>query len=340
MRHLFKTGNSQSSLVHWRSMSARAQEAWLRRLGRRNSRFDLRTFASTAGSRDYRLYVPATGLRGPRGLLVMLHGCTQTAEEFALATDMNVQAEKHGLVVVYPEQTRSHHRKACWNWYRPGDQRRGAGEPAIIAELTQELMSEFAVDASQVFVAGLSAGGAMAAVMGRTYPDLFAGVGVHSGVPCGLAVNAFSALTAMKGHAGWASLFQRLTSEHPAMRTIVFHGTADRTVHPKNAEEIVAAAAPSTGTHEHQETVTPESGRSHSVSTTTAADGSSLSELWLIEGSGHAWSGGSPGSTFTDPFGPNASAEMVRFFLQGNQPEPSLSAQGRDVAVPSADAAK
>ena len=322
MKPLFKAGNSQGRFGYWRSMSASAQGTWLRSLGGRNSRFEARTFTGSAGSRDYRLYGPATGLRAPRGLLVTLHSCTQTADEFALATGMNAQAEKHDLVVVYPEQTQLHHRKACWNWYRPGDQHRGAGEPAIIAELTQELMAEFAIDPSRVFVAGLSAGGAMAAVMGRAYPDLYAGVGVHSGVPCGLAVNAFSAFSVMKGHAGWANLFQRLTSEHPAMRTIVFHGTADRTVHPRNAEDLVAAAAPDADTQERQETVIPESGRSHTVSITTGADGSSVSELWLIEGSGHAWSGGSPEGSFTDPSGPSASAEIVRFFLQEGQPKP------------------
>ena len=333
MRHLFKAGSSRVSLARWRAMKTNAQEAWLRSLGGRRSRFELRTFTGSAGSRNYRLYAPATGLRAPCGLLVMLHGCTQTAEEFALATGMNAQAKKHGLVVVYPEQPQLHHRKACWNWYRPADQHRGAGEPAIIAELTQHLMAEFAIDPRRVFVAGLSAGGAMAAVMGRAYPDLYAGVGVHSGVPCGLAVNAFSALSAMKGHAGWASLFQRLTSEHAAMRTIVFHGTADRTVHPRNAEDLVAAAAPNANTQERQEMVSPESGRPHTVSITTGADGFSLSELWLIEGSGHAWSGGSPESSFTDPSGPNASAEMVRFFLQEDQPKSRLPVPERETAA-------
>ena len=283
----------------------------------RRPRFERRRFEGSVGSRDYRLYVPATPPRGPRSLLMMLHGCTQTAEDFALATGMNLLAERHGLIVAYPEQTGAHHRKACWNWYRPGDQRRGAGEPAILAEMTRALAAEFGIGTDRIFVAGLSAGGAMAAVMGETYPELFAAVGVHSGVACGVAINLPSALGAMRG---WPALFQRAATGQAPRRTIVLHGTADRAVHPANAGRIVAAAASGIEAELRQETGTSAGGRPYTVTVATAEEGRSLSELWLIEGTGHAWSGGQPGCAYTDPAGPNASAEMVRFFLQGSRP--------------------
>lgn len=307
-------GRSGMDRARGASLAGRLGVAWP--LWRR-PRFERRCFDGSTGSRDYRLYVPATPPRGPRSLLVMLHGCTQTAEDFALATGMNLLAERHGLVVAYPEQTGAHHRKACWNWYRPGDQRRGAGEPAILAEMTRALAAEFGIGTDRIFVAGLSAGGAMAAVMGETYPDLFAAVGVHSGVACGVAINLPSALGAMRG---WPALFQRAATGQAPRRTIVLHGMADRAVHPANAGRIVAAAASGVEAELRQEAGTSAGGRPYTVTVATAGEGPALSELWLIEGTGHAWSGGQPGCAYTDPAGPNASAEMVRFFLQGSRP--------------------
>jgi poly(hydroxyalkanoate) depolymerase family esterase len=277
---------------------------------------ETRTYLGPEGTRTYRLYVPAMPPSEPRSLVVMLHGCGQGPEEFAHATRMSAQAEEHGLIVAYPEQTSAHHARGCWNWYRPGDQRRGAGEPAIIAGLTLDLMSEFAVTSDRVFVAGLSAGGAMAAVLGATYPDLYAAVGVHSGVPCGSAVDVVTALGAMRWGAGWTTTMFRSARDQGPVRTIVFHGTADGTVNPANAGRIVTAA---TGGLTHDlcdERGTVDGGHSYLVTLATGADGAALSELWLIAGCGHAWSGGSAEARFTDPAGPDASAEMVRFFLQ------------------------
>ena len=156
--------------------------------------------AEAAGTRRYRLYLPAS-LAGkpPRGLLMMLHGCGQTAEDFAVGTAMNRQAEARRLIVVYPEQTRCDNPATCWNWFRPGDQRRDSGEPAILAGLARHLQAEHGVPDGATFVAGLSAGGSMAAVLGATYPDVFAAVGVHSAVPQGRATDAFSAIAAMRG---------------------------------------------------------------------------------------------------------------------------------------------
>lgn len=319
MSRLSNTDGPGGSPSNRLSQSTATCQPRLRGLRRGRPRFELRTYDGSSGSRDYRIYIPGTPPLGARSLLVMLHGCTQNAHEFALATGMNAQAEKHGMILVYPEQTTSHHAKACWNWYRPRDQRRGSGEATILAELTQGLAAEFGIEPDRVFVAGISAGGAMAAILGEAYPDVYAAVGVHSGVACGLAVDLFSALSAMRGHVGWLNLLQRVSPDQRPMRTIVFHGTADSTVHPRNAKRIIAAAGPGIDTRVREETGTSRGGRAYTVTIATAPDGSTQSELWMIEGSEHAWSGGWTDDPYTDPAGPDASAEMVRFFLQGSR---------------------
>ena len=202
------------------------------------ARFEARSHVGATGARDYRLYVPASAARGARGLVVMLHGCTQTPEDFAAGTGMNALAEAHGLLVAYPGQTASDNPNACWNWYRPKDQARGTGEPAIIAGLTSAVADEFDLPTDRIFVAGLSAGGAMAAILGETYPDLYAAVGVHSGLPRGAASDVRSAFAAMRH----APAVGTPTPVGRTPRVIVFHGGADATVHPSNAAEIVARA--------------------------------------------------------------------------------------------------
>ena len=147
---------------------------------------DLR-YACAAGARGYRLHVPSSADAGMQGLIVMLHGCTQGPDDFAAGTGMNALAEQHRLLVAYPAQTGGDNAMSCWNWFRPGDQLRDAGEPAIIAGLTASLRDRYAVPRGRVFVAGLSAGGAMAAIMGETYPELYAAIGVHSGLAYGCA---------------------------------------------------------------------------------------------------------------------------------------------------------
>ena len=278
------------------------------------ARYEWRSHSGTTGSRDYRLYVPAALPDSPQGLIVMLHGCTQNPDDFASGTAMNGLAEQHGLIVAYPSQTRSHNAQGCWNWFRTGDQGRDAGEPAIIAGITRELISEFGVDHSRVFVAGLSAGGAMAAVLGEAYPDLFAAVGVHSGLPAGCASDVVSAFAAMRGEAERAPRPSEKGAKTP--RTIVFHGSADATVHPSNGNRIVTSARGGRrGAEVQQERGTSQGGRSYTKMVTEGADKVPSIEHWLIEGAGHAWSGGSKAGSYTDPAGPDASAEMVRFFL-------------------------
>ena len=279
------------------------------------AQFTSRSFSCAAGSRSYKLYVPASAPDRPHGLVVMLHGCKQHPDDFASGTGMNAVAETHGLIVAYPAQTVAHNASSCWNWFRPGDQMRDAGEPSIIAGITMELMSEFRLDRSRVFVAGLSAGGAMAAVMGETYPDLYAAVGIHSGLAYGSANDVMSAFSVMRGDASLVSPSKRRANVAHAVRTIIFQGAADMTVHPSNGERIAAAASPP-GADIVTRTKTGRSagGRTYRRTTVTDAHETPMLEYWLVEGTGHAWSGGHGGS-YTDPHGPDATSEMVGFFL-------------------------
>lgn len=271
------------------------------------------SFTCTAGRRDYRLFIPAPAPDGPNGVIVMLHGCTQTPEDFATGTNMNAVAQEHNLLVVYPGQANSHNASACWNWFNPADQRRGAGEPAILAGIAQEVAAQHGITARRTFVAGLSAGGAMAAVMGEAYPEVFAAIGVHSGIPTGTANDVLSAFAAMRGDGG-AGATGRTQGATARPRMIIFHGSADKTVHPRNADHIFAQAVGGIAAGAATEQGT-QGGRSYARKTVTAQDGTQTAALWLIDGAGHAWSGGNPGGSYADARGPDASAQMVRFFL-------------------------
>lgn len=281
-----------------------------------------RTHAGTAGSRDYKLYVPAGAHEGALPLVVMLHGCKQNPEDFATGTRMNALADKHGFLVAYPAQSPNANGSNCWNWFRPQDQRREGGEPAILAGIAADVMQAHEIDPQRVFVAGLSAGAAMAVILGRTHPDVFAAVGAHSGLAFGSAHDVGSAFMAMNGGrvsfggpaapAGEASL-------QAAPRTIVFHGDADSTVASRNGEAIFAqavAANEAAGPLE-KKAFARGTARGHDVTRTVYADatGHARVEQWVLHGGTHAWSGGSPAGSYTAPQGPDASAEMVRFFL-------------------------
>lgn len=273
-------------------------------------RWVARSHRCAAGARDYRLYVPASLNGGaPRGLVVMLHGCTQTPEDFATGTRMNDHAEQAGLVILYPEQTRAENAQRCWNWFRSGDQQGAAGEPAILADMAASVAAELGVPQDRIFAAGLSAGGAMAAILGAQRPDIFAAVAVHSGLPAGAARDVASAFAAMRGGPLGA---MPLNTPAPA-RTLVLHGTADQTVARANGAALYDAVAERLG---GTELVEPGlTGRPWRRSTRRDAAGRPLAELIEVEGLGHAWSGGDKAGSYADPAGPDASAEMVRFFL-------------------------
>ena len=288
----------------------------------RAGQFVSRSFSNAAGSRAYKLYVPKALHAIPMPLVVMLHGCTQSADDFAAGTRMNELAEQLGFVVAYPEQSQAANNTRCWNWFEPVHQKREAGEPSLIAGITRQVMRDQPVDASRVYVAGLSAGGAAAAVMGAAYPDLYAAVGVHSGLALGSASNLVSALSAMQGRGAQRSAQAGQTHAVP---TIVFHGDADRTVHPANSDAVIAGVG-AKGLKVATEQGRAAGGLSYTRATGTAADGQVMIEQWTIHGAGHAWSGGSTAGSYTDPRGPDASREMLRFFLMHGHGEPSRSA--------------
>jgi len=274
----------------------------------------VRRHSSAAGSRGYKLYLPASQSKGPKGLILMLHGCHQNPDDFAAGTHMNAMAEKHGLAIAYPAQTGGHNAASCWNWFTPGNQVRGAGEPAILASLARKLAKELGLGRDAVFVAGLSAGGAMAAILADVYPDVFSAAGVHSGLARGAAHNAISAISAMRTGDAPARARTAVAARSDPVRRIVFHGDSDGTVHPANAAAIVAAAM---GGNVTPSKVSKRSvrGRSYARSEFAGPDGVVLLEQWMLEGADHAWSGGRAAGSYTDGKGPDASAQMIRFFL-------------------------
>jgi poly(hydroxyalkanoate) depolymerase family esterase len=283
-------------------------------------------FNCEAGSRRFKIYLPSRPPSAAMPLVVMLHGCSQTPDDFALGTRMNSFAERDGFAVAYPAQSRTHNVTRCWNWFRPEDQSRGAGEPEIIASLTRDLVRRYGLDAERVYVAGLSAGGAMAAILGDVYHDIYAAVGVHSSVPHGIAVGMASGLALMRhGRAEAAEVPGGARDAGPGAPVIVFHGDADTTVNPRNAAEVYARstqfshanrASRYLGLSESLESGKIRDGHGFTRTRWIGSDGVAMSELWVVHESGHAWSGGDARGSFTDPKGPDASAEMLRFFLR------------------------
>ena len=279
--------------------------------------FVSRSFTNDAGTRTYKLYVPASyagELGDAVSMVVMLHGCTQSPDDFAAGTRMNALADHHGFLVVYPAQAVNANGSKCWNWFRPEDQGRDRGEPSLIAGITREVASNYRVDERRIFVAGLSAGAAMAVILGATYPELYAAVGAHSGLPYGAAHDMPSAFGAMKGGATLAGVLKAGNS----LPTIVFHGDRDHTVNARNGAAIVEQATAGRPDEPHLRASVHDGaaadGRTYRHTVYADAANRPIVEHWVLHGAGHAWSGGSPNGSFTDVGGPDASAEMIRFF--------------------------
>ncbi|WP_343737134.1 PHB depolymerase family esterase [Achromobacter sp.] len=272
--------------------------------------FTAGSFRNSSGQRAYKLYVPPNPDGTPRPLVVMLHGCTQDADDFAAGTAMNAAAREKGFHVLYPVQSSDANPQKCWNWFKHNHQQPGRGEPSILAGMTREVIAAHNIDPTRVYVAGLSAGGAMAAILAGAYPELYAAAGVHSGLAAGAATDLPSALSAMKGVG--------LKPAAPAgngVPVIVFHGDRDATVNPANAGNVIAA---SVGPNARVETVRVAGAGSMRDSTQHVyrdAAGNIVAERWDVHGAGHAWAGGSEQGSYTDRTGPDATAEMLRFFF-------------------------
>lgn len=273
--------------------------------------FTTRTYHGPEGSREYMLYLPASAARTAAGmpLVIMLHGCTQSSADFALGTGMNELAEVEGFVVAYPVQTTAANISRCWNWFQPADQSRDGGEPAILAGITRDIQQAENIDTARTFVAGLSAGGAAAVILAQAYPDLFAAVGVHSGLPLGAAVDVPSAFAAMRSGAAGRRLVH-------AVPTIVFHGSGDQTVDLRNGRAVTEQAQSRFAGQKVVETGQSSGGRHYERVALVHDDGRSSCEFWLIDGAPHAWAGGNSAGSYTDPSGPDASSEMLKFFRQ------------------------
>jgi len=284
-------------------------------------RFIAGSYTNHAGSRAYKLYIPSFYRGQAVPLVVMLHGCTQSPDNFAAGTRMNYLAENNTCLVVYPEQPISANPSKCWNWFSPSHQRRDEGEPSLIAGIARQIMQEYAVDPRRVYVAGLSAGAAAASILAMTYPDLYAAVGVHSGLAPGAASDLASARLAMQCGPISARPLPRnsgLGPERVLVPTIVFHGDRDTRVNPRNGDDVVGRLGATAERELEQNLQRGKVPGGHSYSRTLYRDGlgRTVLEQWLVHGLDHAWSGGSPEGSYTDPLGPDASREILRFFLE------------------------
>ena len=308
----------------WKDKLSRPAPSPTEEKERYSGQFLSRTYTNEAGSRPYKLYIPSWYQGQAWPLVTLLHGCTQSPDDIAAGSRMNELAETHGFFVLYPAQTFKANKGKCWNWFETSEQQRDQGEPAIIAGLTRHIVTTYGLDKGRVYIAGISAGGAMAMIMGTVYPDLYAAIGVQSGIAYGLAHNVTSGFAAMK-QGGTVSV-ERLTqapggqATPRAVPTIVFHGDADSIVNPTNSDQIIAQwlkiytgqKVPQMTVHQGQ----IPNGRAYTRSVYDDGSGRSLMEQWLVHGAGHAWSGGNPNGSWTDPQGPDASQEMVRFFYE------------------------
>jgi poly(hydroxyalkanoate) depolymerase family esterase len=282
----------------------------------------------------FKVYVPSGYKAGTAvPLMVMLHGCTQNADDFAAGTQMNALAEEKKFIVLYPEMSNTDNANRCWNWFDDSNQHRGSGEPAIIKGMVDWVKSRYSINSNKVYVAGLSAGAAMSVIMGVTYPDVFKGVGVGAGLEYDSANSLIDGLAAMKlggpdpdmqGKAAYneMGIYKR------RIPVIVFHGTSDMTVDQVNASQVIGQWAQTNDLADDgsdndsvdsnaDQTITGAvtNGRSYTRFIYNDKKGRSVMEKWMVNGMGHAWSGGSASGSYTDPSGPNATRIMWDFFV-------------------------
>ena len=324
--HLLAPGAPSSALRRPQPLFDRAKDgSWLGMRGPKRTppstqdivpegaQFIESAYSNPAGSRAYKLFVPSGYQGQPLPLVVMLHGCTQSPDDFAAGTRMNFIAEEQTCFVVYPAQRSDANRSKCWNWFRAADQRRGEGEPSLIAGITRQVMRDYSIDPKRVYIGGLSAGAAAAAIMGATYNDLYAAVGIHSGLACGAATDMPSAFAAMRQGGGPGRGV--ISGGGPPVPAIIFHGDRDTTVHPNNGDRVLEQAMGATSTQKKVHRGQIPGGHAYTRTTHIDAGRREILEHWIIHGAGHAWSGGCPAGTYTDPQGPDATREMLRFFL-------------------------
>jgi poly(hydroxyalkanoate) depolymerase family esterase len=280
-----------------------------------DAQFEERNYTNEAGSRTYKLYVPSSYNARALPLVVMLHGCTQSPDDFAAGTQMNDLAEEQTFLVAYPAQDMSANASKCWNWFNAGDQKRDQGEPSLIAGITRQIMRDFPVEPGRVYIAGLSAGGAAAAIMGSTYPDLYAAIGIHSGLACGAATDIRSAFEAMRQGRSSGKPCRHGESGR-SVPTIVFHGDRDIIVNPVNGDQVITQSKTAADLRITVTRGEAPGGMSYTRTVHADESGRPILEQWVLHGAGHAWSGGSSAGSYTEPRGPDASREMMRFFLQ------------------------
>jgi poly(hydroxyalkanoate) depolymerase family esterase len=277
------------------------------------STFQASQFKHDGRTLAYKVFVPGGGTNAPRPVVMMLHGCTQNPDDFAAGTGMNRLAEEQGFIVAYPAQSQEANPQRCWNWFKSNHQQRGRGEPAVLAALARHVAQAHGGDPERVYVAGLSAGGAMAAVLAQAYPDVFAAAGVHSGLARGTASDAMGALQAM--HSGAGPSGEKSPRRGRPAPTIVFHGDRDSTVHPNHGGHVMADSVPADGARPTIQKGVSAQGMGYTREVHKDAAGRVAAEYWVVHGGGHAWSGGHSSGSYTDPRGPDASREMLRFFL-------------------------
>ena len=300
-----------------------------------NDEFLAGVFRTDAGERRYKLFRPgALPSAGQRTLVVVLHGCTQDADDIARGTRLNAAASREGFVVLYPEQPASANALKCWNWFLPEQSARGCGEAVIIAELTAKVVRDERIGPRRTVITGISAGGAMAANLVADYPELWTAVALHSGLPAHVARSQAEAIAVMTngaadpdalGRAAFDAMGAYARAAHDAMGArarivpaLLMHGGADHLVSPLNlratTRQFVVMNALAAGAPVPEPTELPATDARCHGQRWALADGRVLAESWRFDGVGHAWSGGDAGGTYTDPGGPDATALVLEFF--------------------------